>query len=90
VLPFNAAQGTRPALARQFAQFISEIARSASGQEIEAISYMAQYEDEGVLRVAMVNPSEELNDTTVIGQFFQQAQVTEAIDGLLKENENGG
>ncbi|MFX8680875.1 hypothetical protein ABTM69_19705, partial [Acinetobacter baumannii] len=33
---------------------------------------------------------EELNDTTVIGQFFQQAQVTEAIDGLLKENENGG
>jgi tetratricopeptide (TPR) repeat protein len=77
-------------LARQFAQFISEIARSASGQEIEAISYMAQYEDEGVLRVAMVNPSEELNDTTVIGQFFQQAEVTDAIDGLLKENENGG
>lgn len=90
VLPFNAAQGTRPALARQFAQFISEIARSASGQEIEAISYMAQYEDEGVMRVAMVNPSEELNDPTVVQQFFQQAQVNDAIDGLLSEHENGG
>ncbi|MES1228255.1 MAG: hypothetical protein ABUL72_06250, partial [Armatimonadota bacterium] len=90
VLPFNAAEATRPALARQFAQFASEIARNASGQEVEAISYMAQYEDEGVLRVALVNPSEGLNDGTVVESFLGQSDFKDAVDGLLRETEQGG
>ena len=90
VLPFNAAKDTRPALARQFAQFASEIARSVSEDEIDAVNYLAQFQEDGVVRAAMVNPSEELNEPEMLKQFLAQAKPDRLIDGLYAENANGG
>ncbi|MBS1707302.1 MAG: tetratricopeptide repeat protein, partial [Armatimonadetes bacterium] len=90
VLPFNAAKDSRPALARQFSQFASEIARSVSEEEIDAVNYLAQFQDEGVVRAAMVNPSEELNEPEMLKQFLEQAKPDRLIDGLYTENANGG
>ncbi len=90
VLPFNAAKNTRAPLARQFANFACDIARGATGAEINAVNYLAQYQDDGVPRFALVNPGEELNEPEVIEQFSQQAAYDLLVDGLLSENENGG
>ncbi|MCW5936518.1 MAG: hypothetical protein KIT11_04335 [Fimbriimonadaceae bacterium] len=90
VLPLNAGPDTRPALARQISNFACEIARNVTGQEIHAVNYLAQYQDEGVQRVAMVNPSEALNEPEMIGQFWQQAPMETLIDGLLNERDGAG
>ncbi|MBX3111933.1 MAG: tetratricopeptide repeat protein [Fimbriimonadaceae bacterium] len=90
VLPFNAAKDSRPALARQFAQFASEIARSVSDGDIDAVNYMAQFQEDGVVRAALVNPSEELNEPEMLQQFLAQAKPDKLVDGLYAENPNGG
>lgn len=90
VLPFNAAKDSRPALARQFAQFACEIARSTSDAEIDAVNYMAQFQDEGIVRAALVNPSEQLNEPEMLQQFLSQAKPDKLIDGLFTENAKGG
>ncbi|MCW5940423.1 MAG: tetratricopeptide repeat protein [Fimbriimonadaceae bacterium] len=90
VLPLNAGPETRPALARQLSNFACEIARNVTHQEVHAVNYMAQFEDEGVTRMAMVNPAEELNDPEMIKQFFSQAPMQRLVDGLLLEKDGGG
>lgn len=90
VLPFNAGPGTRPALARQFANFIVQIASEASDAQIDAANYMAQVEEGGVHRFALVNPSEELNDPQMVTQFRDQSEINYVIDGLLVEKSGGG
>ncbi len=90
VLPLNAGPNTRPALARQLANFACEIARNVTQQEIHAVNYMAQFPDEGVTRFAMVNPSEALNEVEMVKQFFQQAPMERLVDGLLAERDGGG
>ncbi len=90
VLPLNAGPETRPALARQIANFACEIARGVTQKEVHAVNYLAQYPDEGVTRVAMVNPSEGLNEAEMIGQFWQQAPMERLVDGLFVERPDGG
>jgi len=89
VLPFNAATGTRPALARQFAQFASEIARNITGEQVDAVNYMAQVEENGIPKFAMVNPAEELNDQEMVKQFFEQPDIENLMDGLFRMDESG-
>lgn len=88
VLPLNAAPGARASLARQYSNFASEVARGAVGEtEIQAANLLARFEDRGVLRFALVNPSEGLNEAQVIEQFFGQSKADRIIDGLLAEGE---
>lgn len=90
VLPFNAGPDTRPALARQFANFIVEIANAHSSADLDAANYLAQMEENGATRFALVNPSESLNDADMITQFREQSQVENIVDGLLVERAGGG
>lgn len=90
VLPLNAGPGTRAQLARQLSNFACEIARNATGKEIHAVNYMAQFpDDQGVTRFAMVNPSEALNEREMVDQFFKQAEMHTLVDGLFTEKEDG-
>lgn len=91
VLPLNAGPTTRAQLARQLSNFACEMARNATGKEVHAVNYMAQFPDEsGVTRFAMVNPNEALNEPEMVQQFFNQADMQNLVDGLLDENEAGG
>ncbi|MCU0316741.1 MAG: tetratricopeptide repeat protein [Fimbriimonadaceae bacterium] len=91
VLPFNSAAGTRPAVARQYANFACEIARGAvEGVEIDTVNYLARVDEQGITRLAMVNPSETLNDEEMLKQIFEAAPESTVIDGLLSETESGG
>lgn len=97
VLPFNASQGTSPALARQLAAFVAETTKSATGLEINAVSYLAQIEQEGQARAAFVNVSETLNEADFMAPLFadpdgdgpQEAPTEKAMDGLLSVQEDG-
>lgn len=99
VLPFNAGPNSRPSLGRQFANFATEIARgliaakTPEGQdpvELDGMNVMARVEQDGVPRMALVNPAETLNDTKMITELAGEAELTGVIDGLLQENEGGG
>ena len=85
VLPFNATEGTQPALARQLSNFASDAVRSAGSVEINTISLLTQVEQEGVQRVAMVNISEDLLEGQWIADLFKQTGCDLAMDGLLKK-----
>lgn len=87
VLPFNAAEGTRPALGRQIANFASDTVRSASGAEINTLSYLRQIDDSG--RAAYFNVSTELLEPQWIADLFEQTGVDRLLDGLIKESEDG-
>lgn len=86
VLPFNAGPNTRPALARQFANFACDIVREQTGETVNAVSYLVRL-DGPEERYAMVNPSEGLNEPEMLRQLFEQAGVEYAMDGLLVEKE---
>ncbi len=86
VLPFNAAQGTRPALGRQFSNFAADTVRSATGVEINAVSFLAQMEAEDGPRAAFVNVADTLMDLEWIAQMFTQSDVERIMDGLLKQD----
>lgn len=90
VLPFNAAQGSRPGLARQATAFAGEIAKQFAEAEIHGVNYMARYDEGGLPRFAMVNPSEELNDPEMLDQFYAQTEADQIVDGLLREADGGG
>ena len=85
VLPFNATEGTQPALARQLSNFASDAVRAAGGIEVNTISLLTQVEQEGVQRVAMVNISEGLLETQWIADLFKQTGCDLAMDGLLNK-----
>ena len=90
VLPFNAGPKTEPAIARQTAGFVGEVARQVTGTDINSVSYMGRAEDGGMPRFAHINPSEGLNDPEMITEFFNQSDVDKVVDGLLTETEGGG
>lgn len=91
VLPFNAASGANHSLARQFANYACDLVRAHTKAEINAVNVMARYEDEGVPRFAVVNPSESLNEAEVLQQFFQQGGFEFLVDGLLEmDDERSG
>lgn len=89
VLPFNAGPDTEPALARQAANFVGEIARQISQVEVNPVSYMGRADEDGMARFAHINPSEALNDSKMIQDFFGQSDAEKLIDGLLAETPEG-
>ncbi len=90
VLPFNAGPDTRPELARQFANFIVEIAQHHSKGNISAANYMAQVQEDGIPKLALINPSEALNEPEILAQMKGQAEIDKLVEGLLVENEGAG
>jgi tetratricopeptide (TPR) repeat protein len=89
VLPFNAAEGTKPAYGRQFAAFAAEQLRSLAGAEINSVSFLTQIPDEtGQNRMAFVNISEPFLSYEQIKELFDQAEVALVQDGYLEQNDN--
>jgi tetratricopeptide (TPR) repeat protein len=88
LLPFNAGPNTNAPLARQIAYFASDYLRTHLNLEIYPINYLSQVQ-ENPPQFANINPSEQLNEAEVIGQFFQQANLEKVIDGLLTLKESG-
>lgn len=86
VLPFNTAEGTRPALGRQFANFVSDTVRTATDADIHAVNYLAQVEEDGVQRAAMVNFGESLVEYEFLKPLFEQVKADKVLDGLLTQN----
>lgn len=89
VLPFTAASGTSPALARQLANFAGDTVRAATDLEINQVGLMSQVEQGGAMRQALVNISEELIDREWINNLIEQTEVDLVLDGNLKMPEEG-
>ena len=89
VLPFNAGPNTEPAFARQTANFVGEIVRQISEDEISPVSYMGRADEDGIPRYAHINPAETLNEQRMIDEFFEQSDIGRVVDGLLVETEAG-
>jgi tetratricopeptide (TPR) repeat protein len=88
VLPFNAAEGTKPAYGRQFAAFASEQLRSHAEADVNTVSYLTQIQDEdGSQRMAFVNISDDLLPYDQLKDLFEQAEVDLVMDGMLAEKE---
>ncbi len=86
VLPFNAAEGTRPALGRQFANFACDTLRVATGTEdINTVSFLTQIEDDDGPRAAFVNVADTLLAPEWIQQMFDQSDVAAIMDGMLSQ-----
>ncbi|MBS1716497.1 MAG: hypothetical protein JSS72_02050 [Armatimonadetes bacterium] len=83
VLPFNAASGTKDSLARQIPNFATDVVRAHTGAEIHSVSYLQQFEDEGVRRAAFVNMADTLLEREWLEDLFKQGNVENIIDGLL-------
>jgi len=86
VLPFNAAEGTKPALGRQFAGFASEQLRAHAQADINTVSYLTQIqEQDGTTRMAYVNIAESLLPYDQLKDLFNQAEVELVMDGTLSQ-----
>lgn len=87
VLPFNAGPNTKPALARQIANFACDVVRNQTGAEVNAVNYLIRLDDGPQPRFANVNASEALNEWEMINQMFDQSQADKAMEGLLVETD---
>ncbi len=87
VLPFNAAEGTKPAYGRQFAAFVAEQLRAHAAAEINSVSYLTQVEQDGQMRTAYVNISDGLLPFDQLEPLFGQAEVEIVQDGFLEETD---
>ncbi len=86
VLPFNAAEGTKPAYGRQFAAFAAEQLRALANADINSVSFLTQLPDEtGQQRMAFVNISEQFLAYEQLKDLFEQAQVALVQDGYLEQ-----
>lgn len=85
-LPFNAAEGTAPALGRQFSNFACDTIRAAVQADINPVSFLAQIESEDGPRAAFVNVADTLLDAEWIGKMFEDSDVEVVMDGLLKRS----
>lgn len=84
VLPFNAAPGTPPSLARQFANFAVETLRNATQADVNFVSYLAQVETPAGPKGAFVNVSEALLERDWLQRFFGEVEAERVMDGLLE------
>jgi len=84
VLPFNTAEGTKPAYGRQFAQFTAEQLRNVAEAEINSVNLLTQIEQDGVQRTAYANLGDVLLPYEQLAELFNQAQVDYVQDGTLK------
>lgn len=85
VLPLNAAEGTKPALGRQIAAFLCETLRSATGAEVNAVSYLAQVEQNGQQRAAFVNVANGLLEYEFLKPLFAESGTDKAMHGTIEE-----
>ncbi len=86
-LPFNSAEGTKPAYGRQFAAFAAEQLRVQAEAEINAVSFLTQIQEEdGTVRTAFVNIADDLLPYEQIKDLFEQAEVALVMDGMLKQD----
>lgn len=83
VLPFNATEGTDPALGRQFASYAAETLRAATDADIQSISYLARTEENGVARQSYVNIADTLVEYDFLANLFKEASAEKVMDGLL-------
>lgn len=89
VLPLNAAEGTLPALGRQFSNFACDTLRAATEADVNSVSFLAQLEGENEGRSAFVNVADDLLAPDWIQQFFSEAQIDKVMDGfLLREGDS--
>jgi tetratricopeptide (TPR) repeat protein len=90
VLPFNAAEGTKPELGRQFAAFAAEQLRTHAGAEINTVSYLTQVDPGNGQppRMQFVNLGEELLPSEQLKELYDQAQVELIQDGLLRQTDD--
>lgn len=89
VLPFNASEGTKPAYGRQFVNFCSDIVRTTTDTEINAVSYLTQMEEDGTVRAAFVNLADSMIEPAQIREMFDQFQVDVIVDGSLRLDDLG-
>lgn len=89
VLPFNAVEGTPPALGRQFSNFACDTIRVATGADLNPVSFLAEIDDVDGKRAAYVNIADTLLDKQWIDQLFEQSEAEGAMDGLVKVPEEG-
>lgn len=87
MLPFNAAEGTKPAFGRQMAAFAAEQLRAHADADINVVSFLTQIEDQEGPRTAYVNISDELLPYDQLKDLFEQAEVDLVMDGYLAETE---
>jgi Flp pilus assembly protein TadD len=87
VLPFNVAEGTRPALGRQFANFVCDTLRAAADADVNAVNFLANLDGDNEGRSAFVNVADTLFEDEWIQQFFSEAPVDGLMDGLLKSSD---
>ncbi len=87
VLPFNAAEGTKQAYGRQFAAFMGDQVRTATGTDINTISFLAQIDSETGPRVGFVNIAEGFLAPEQLNEMANQTEVDLIVDGTLKEED---
>lgn len=87
VLPFNAAEGTKPAYGRQFSAFASEQLRAHAEADINTVSFLTQIQEDGETRMAFVNIADELLPYEQLSDLFGQAEVDLVMDGMLKDTD---
>jgi Flp pilus assembly protein TadD len=88
VLPFSAHEGTPPAYGRQFAAFAGDQIRTATDNDVNNVSYLAQQEvADGPPRMGFVNLGDSMLPDDQVQDFAAQADVELVMDGSLKESE---
>lgn len=90
VLPFNAASGSPPSLGRQFSNFACDTLRTATGADLNPVSFLAEIDDVDGKRAAFVNLADTLLDNEWIKQLFDQSEAEGAMDGLIRITYEGG
>lgn len=83
VLPFNAAPGTPPSLARQLANFACETVRTAAEADVQFVNFLAQVQTDQGPKGAFLNMAETLLEREWLKQFFEQTDAERVMDGLL-------
>src|SRR5450755_1418557 len=87
VLPFNAAEGTKQAYGRQFSAFMGDQVRTATGTDVNAISFLAQVDDDSGQRIGFVNISEGFLAPEQLNEMGTQTGVDLLVDGTIKEED---
>lgn len=87
-LPFNAMEGTKPAIGRQLSNFACDTVRAATQAEINSVSFLTQIEEGPNGRAAFINIADTLLDRQWIEQMFEQSGVDVIMDGLVEQRED--
>lgn len=85
VLPFNAAEGTKQAFGRQFAAFVGDQVRTATGADINTVSFLAQIDQGDGERVGFVNIGEGFLEGGQLQEMIQQTDVGLLVDGSVAQ-----